>query len=138
MACWLLKTEPSTYSFADLQREKKTAWSGVTNALAQKHLRAAAVGDDLLVYHTGGEKAVVGRAKVTKSAYPDPADKAGKRVVIDIAAGPALPNPVPLGQIKDDPRLAAWPLVKIGRLSVVPTSPAEFAAVIELAGRGGR
>src|SRR5215468_7520934 len=84
MALWLFKEEPGTYSFAQLQKDGKTTWSGVTNALAQKHLRAVKKGDRIFFYHTGGEKAVVGVMEATADASPDPADAAGKRVVVSV------------------------------------------------------
>jgi predicted RNA-binding protein with PUA-like domain len=133
MAYWLLKTEPSDYSFADLQKEKRVVWSGVTNALALKHMRTMQKGDEVLIYHTGDEKAVVGLAKIAKGPYVPAGETNDKRVVVDVAAGKALPRPVGLAGIKADPRFKAWGLVKIGRLSVVPTSPEEFAAVQQIA-----
>jgi predicted RNA-binding protein with PUA-like domain len=131
---WLLKTEPSTYSFDDLVKEKAAVWDGISNAAALKHLREMKVGDDLLIYHTGDEKAVVGTAKVSKAAYPDPKEKDEKLVVIGIKAGKALPQPVTLAQIKSDKRFAGWDLVRMSRLSVVPTSDEQWAAVMALAG----
>ncbi len=134
MSHWLLKTEPSEYSFADLVREKRTVWSGISNAAALKNLRAVKKGDDLLIYHTGDEKAVVGLAQVAREAYPDPSDPDPKHVVIDIIAKKPLPAPVTLATIKADKRFAEWALVKIGRLSVVPTTAEQFAAILKLAG----
>src|SRR5436190_24052101 len=104
MAYWLVKTEPSAYSFADLVREKKTAWTGVKNAAAQINLRAMKAGDQVLVYHTGDEKAVVGLAKVARAAYADPTDKDGKRVAVDLAAGEGLSRPVTMPEIRKDAR----------------------------------
>src|SRR6478609_9183960 len=102
MAYWLLKTEPSDYSFDDLVRDGKSAWTGVKNALAQKHLRAMQPGDGLLIYHTGDIKAVVGTGKVLTGSYSDPTDKTGKLVAIDLAPGKSLHHPVSLAQIKAD------------------------------------
>ena len=133
MAYWLLKTEPGTYSFDDLVRDKKTTWNGVSNAAALKNMRAMAVGDELLIYHTGDEKQIVGTATVTKAAYPDPAENDDKRVVIDLRAGKPLAKPVTLARLKADPRFEGWDLLRIGRLSVVPTSSAQWAAVMDLA-----
>ncbi|HEY4328149.1 MAG TPA: EVE domain-containing protein [Phycisphaerae bacterium] len=132
MAYWLLKTEPSTYSFADLQKEKRTAWTGVKNAAAQKHMRSMKVGDTLLIYHTGDEKSVVGYGKVLKESYPDPTDKTGKMAAVDIAPGDPVKTPVTLAQIKADPKFKDWGLVRIGRLSVVPTPKEIFDAVARL------
>lgn len=125
MSYWLIKTEPSEYSFADLQRDKKTVWSGVSNALAKKHLKAMAKGDELLFYHTGKEKAVVGIARVIKADAKngDPA----------IAPEWQLARPVTLSEIKADKRFKEWGLVRIGRLSVVPTTAEQFAAILAMA-----
>ena len=133
MAYWLLKTEPSDYSFDDLMREGKSAWTGVKNALAQKHLRAMKAGDELLIYHTGEVKAVVGTGKVTREAYADPTDKTGKRVAIDLAPIKRLERPVPLAEIKADKTFEEWALVTIGRLSVVPTTKAQFERILRMA-----
>jgi predicted RNA-binding protein with PUA-like domain len=130
---WLLKTEPSDYSFADLWRDGRTTWSGVKNAAAQLHLRAMKAGDELLIYHTGDEKAVVGTAKVARAAFPDPTDPAGKRVAVEIEPVRPLPRPVPLAQIKAEPRFKGWDLLKIGRLSVVPTAVEVWERVLTLA-----
>lgn len=131
MAYWLLKTEPSTYSFADLVREKKTRWDGIRNPVALKHLREAAPGDRALVYHTGGEKAAVGEAELTSAAYDDPKDP--KLAVIDLRAGAPLAKPVTLAQLKAEPLFADSPLVKQGRLSFVPLTDAQWKRVQALA-----
>lgn len=133
MALWLFKVEPDCYSFADLTRDKKTDWDGVANAVAQKHLRAAAKGDRVLYYHTGDEKAVVGVAEVVAGPTPDPADEAGKRVLVTLKPVKALANPVTLAAIKADPAFAGWELVRLPRLSVMPVTPEQWARVEELA-----
>ncbi len=125
MAYWLIKTEPSDYSFAQLLREKRTKWSGVKNALARIHLKAMKTGDTVFVYHTGDEKAVVGLAKVAA------ADGVGGEPVI--AGVKALPRAVRLAEIKADKRFKDWGLVKIGRLSVVRTTPEQFQAIEQMA-----
>ena len=135
MAHWILKTEPSDYSFADLRRDKRTRWSGITNAQALIHLRQMATGDDVLIYHTGDEKALVGRATVVTPAYPDPEQADAKRVVVDIAAGEALPAPVSLAAIKADGTFAELGLVRNGRLSVVPVPPAMWSRLEVMARR---
>lgn len=122
MACWLVKTEPSDYSIEDLEREETAVWSGVKNAAAQLNLKAMKAGDLVLIYHTGKEKAVVGTGKVVRGAFADPTDKAGKMVAVEIGAGERFAKPVTLGEIKADGRFKEWGLVKIGRLSVVPTT----------------
>jgi predicted RNA-binding protein with PUA-like domain len=131
---WLLKTEPGTYSYDDLEREGRTVWDGVTNPVALKNLRAMKAGDTAFVYHTGGERAVVGRARVVKDAYPDPRAAAGRLVVVDLEAAGRLPRPVTLEEIKTLPVFADSPLVRQGRLSVVPLTAAQ-ARAIESGGR---
>lgn len=125
---WLLKTEPSTYSFEDLVREKAAVWDGVTNAQARLHLRSMKKGDRLVVYHTGNVKAAVGRATVASAPRPDPADPKG--TVVDVKAGKALPRPVTLAEIKAAKLFAGSPLVTIGRLSVVPLTPGQYAFLV--------
>jgi predicted RNA-binding protein with PUA-like domain len=134
MATWLLKTEPSTYSYQDLVRAGRAVWDGVTNPVALRNLRAAAAGDAALIYHTGDEKAVVGLAEVVKAAYPDPKAKDDKLVVVDLKPVGALPKPVTLAQLKAEKAFADSPLVRQGRLSVVPISDAQMALVRKLAG----
>lgn len=124
---WLLKTEPSTYSWDDLLREKAVTWDGVGNPVALTHLAAMRPGDDALIYHTGKEKAVVGLARVTRSAYPDPGASDPKRLVLDIEAVRPLSRAVPLAEIKADAVFASSPLVRQGRLSVVPLTDEQFA-----------
>jgi predicted RNA-binding protein with PUA-like domain len=124
---WLLKTEPSTYGWDDLVREKTATWDGVSNPVALRHIAAMKQGDDALIYHTGKEKAVVGLARVTKSAYPDPKAKDAKQIVVDIEAVRPLSRPVPLAEIKADALFAESPLVRQGRLSVVPLTDEQFA-----------
>lgn len=114
MAAWLLKTEPSTYSFDDLVREGRTRWDGITNPVALKQLRNAAVGDVLVIYHTGDEKSAIGLGEVVRAAYPDP--KNAKLVVLDVAAKRCLGRPVTLERIKAEPLFAESPLVRQGRL----------------------
>lgn len=134
MATWLVKTEPTTYSFADLQREKKTVWSGVSNNAALLHMRMIKKGDAILVYHTGDEKAVVALAKAVSDPYPDPKEKDPKLAVFDIAPVRALKKPVTLAQFKADKRFKDFLLVKISRLSVMPVPPEIEAALMKLAG----
>jgi len=121
---WLLKTEPSEYSFDDLVREKSTVWNGVSNAVAVKHLAAMKAGDRLVIYHTGGEKKTAGLATVAFAPRPDPKD--AKLTVVEITAGAAVASPVTLATIKANPLFAESPLVKIGRLSVVPLSELQY------------
>jgi predicted RNA-binding protein with PUA-like domain len=134
-ASWLLKTEPTAYSFAQLQRDKRTTWEGVKNPMALKNLRQVQKGDHLLIYHTGDEKAVVGVATALRSAYPDPTAKDPKIVVIDLAAVAPLPRPVALAEIKANPRLKEWELARLPRLSVMPVTAAQWAEIERMAGR---
>jgi predicted RNA-binding protein with PUA-like domain len=123
---WLLKTEPSTYSWDDLAREKTAVWDGVSNPVALRNLAAMKPGDDALIYHTGGEKAVVGLARVTKAAYPDPKAKDPKLLVVEIAPVRKLARPVTLADIKSDPLFKESALVRQGRLSVVALNAEQF------------
>jgi len=124
---WLLKTEPSTYSWDDLVRERTAVWDGVTNPVAVKNIAAMKPGDDALIYHTGDEKAVVGLARVTKAAYPDPKAKDSKLLVVELSSVRRLAHPVTLAEIKADPEFRESALVRQGRLSVVPVTAAQFA-----------
>src|SRR5580765_8075307 len=124
MAFWLLKTEPSTYSWADLSRDKQATWDGITNAAALKNIRTMKKGDLALIYHTGDERAAVGVAEIVSTQYPDPKEDNEKIVFVDVKAKAALPQPVSLDEIKADPTFAGFDLLRIGRLSVVPVPPA--------------
>src|SRR5688572_18314847 len=117
MAYWLLKTEPDCYSWADLARDKKATWDGVTNALALKHIRTMKKGDLALIYHTGGERQAVGIAQITSAPYPDPKEDDEKLAVVDLKPVKPLKNPVPLDVIKSDPAFTGWDLLRISRLS---------------------
>ena len=131
---WIVKTEPSTYSYDDLERQKTAVWDGVRNNLALKHLRQMKPGDRVLVYHTGDEKAIVGIAEVTSEPYPDPKQKDPKLAVVDLRAVERLPRPVPLAEIKKDRAFADLGLVRIGRLSVMPVSADQFKRILKLGG----
>jgi predicted RNA-binding protein with PUA-like domain len=133
MAAWLFKTEPSTFSYADLVEQKTARWDGVKNATALIHLRRVARGDTVVVYHTGNEKRAVGLAKVVRAPYPDPAAGDPRLVVVDLAADRLLPNPVPLAAFRADPLLAETDLVRITRLSIVPLTAAQLARIRTLA-----
>lgn len=134
MAHWLFKTEPSEYSYADLARDKRAVWEGVSNATALIHLRAVKRGDDVIVYHTGNEKSVVGLARVTRAAYPDPKLDDAKRVVVDLAPVRAFASSVPIAAFRADAVLRTTELVRNSRLSVMPLSDAHYARVLERAG----
>jgi predicted RNA-binding protein with PUA-like domain len=128
---WLFKTEPSSYSFGDLEADGRTVWDGVRNALARKHLAAVRSGDEVFVYHTGDEKAVIGVARAVSDARPDPAD--AKLLVVDLEPVRRLAKAVTLATVKANPELRSFPLVRLPRLSVMPVSPAERAALEKLA-----
>ena len=132
MAYWLFKEEPDHYSFADLQRDKRTVWSGVNNNLARQNLRKIQAGDRVFFYHTGDEKAVVGEMKVAKGPYRNPDGDDEKAVVVDVEAVRQLPHPVTLSQIKADSALAGWELARLPRLSIVPVTEAQWRRVEEL------
>jgi predicted RNA-binding protein with PUA-like domain len=133
MAYWLLKTEPETYGYDDLVREGTTAWTGVKNPQAQANLRAMKSGDRAVIYHSG-ERRAVSLAEVVRTAYDDPAPADGEPAVcVDVRAVAALPAPVPLEALKLEPAFAGSALLRQGRLSVVPLSPAEFQDLSHLA-----
>jgi len=125
---WLLKTEPSTYSIGDLEREGRTTWDGIKNALALIHLRSMSPGDGVLVYHSGKEKAVVGRGTVDSEPRTT-----GKLTEVDVRFGARLPVPVTLAKIKATPALGGLPLIRNTRLSVMPVTAEEWEAVNRLA-----
>jgi predicted RNA-binding protein with PUA-like domain len=133
MARWLFKSEPGCYSFDDLRRDGSTLWDGITNALARKHLRTVRPGDQILFYHTGDEKAVVGVMKATSGPQPDPNAEDEKSVAIEVKPVRALPHPVSLARIKAEPKLSSWDLVRMSRLSVVPVTEAQWQRVEYLA-----
>ena len=132
MAAWLLKTEPSTYSYSDLVREKRTRWDGIKNPVALRYLRQAAVGETTVIYHTGDEKSCVGLAKIVEAAYADPKNE--NLAVVDLEAAAPLSQPVTLATLKADPAFADSPLVRQGRLSFVPLTDAQFARILALGG----
>ena len=134
---WLFKEEPAHYSFDALVADKKTTWTGVKNALAQKHLHVVRKGDRIFYYHTGDEKAVIGIAKALGDAYPDPEDQTGKQAVVDVAPVARLTRPVTLAEIKADPSFKDFPLVRISRLSVMPVTDAEWKRIEALADQAG-
>jgi len=121
---YLLKTEPNEYSFADLQKDKKTVWDGVHNPVALRHLGAMKPGDKLIIYETGDNKSAVGTASVVTVKDPNP-----KNPQIEIAAGKPLGKPVSLAEIKANKIFTASPLVRMGRLSVVPLTPEQYKSL---------
>jgi predicted RNA-binding protein with PUA-like domain len=129
---WLVKSEPEAYSWETFVQDGRTAWTGVRNYAARLHLNGMRRGDRVLFYASGGPKAVIGTAEVTKPAFPDrTADEPGW-VAVELKAGPAFAQPVTLAQIKADPALAGVMLIRQGRLSVMPLAKAEFERIVKL------
>jgi predicted RNA-binding protein with PUA-like domain len=133
MAYWLLKSEPHVYSYADLERDKKTIWDGVNNNLALKHIRTMKPGDLALIYHTGDKRRAMGIAEVISEPYPDPSLNEEKRAVVDVKAVRPLSQPVTLRQIKADSAFEGFDLLRISRLSVVPVSEEHWQYILKMA-----
>ena len=138
MAYWLVKSEPSTYSWDQLVKEGRTFWSGVRNYQASNNLKAMKNGDRAFFYHSGEDKAVVGIAEIVKEYYPDPTDESGKFGMVDVRALKPLKHPVTLEAIKAEPRLKDMVLVNNSRLSVQPVSEAEWTLICKLGGLAER
>jgi predicted RNA-binding protein with PUA-like domain len=131
MRRWLFKEEPTCYSYEDLERDGRTVWDGVTNALACRHLRTVRTGDRVFCYHTGKEKAVVGEMRVVGEPYPDPRSDDPKAIVVEVEPVRRI-DPVTLARIRKDRLLAGSDLVRLPRLSVVPLSDEEWQRIEEL------
>jgi predicted RNA-binding protein with PUA-like domain len=136
-AHWLIKSEPSAYAFARLQADGRTEWTGVRNFEARNNLRAMAEGDLCLYYHSTEEKAVVGLARVSRSARPDPTAPGEDWASVEVEPVEPLASPVTLERIRADPALKDFPLVTRGRLSVAAVTPAQYARVLTLSRQGG-
>jgi predicted RNA-binding protein with PUA-like domain len=134
MAYWLVKSEPNTYAYADLERDGRTVWDGVRNNAAALHLKAMKVGDEVLYYHSQEGLAVVGVAKVAKEAFPDASDPSGRFVAVELVPERPLKGPVTLAAMKAEPKLAGMAMLRQGRLSVSPVSADEWATILEMAG----
>lgn len=134
MARWLVKSEPAKYAFADLQRDGTTVWDGVRNNAAALHLKAMKVGDEVLYYHSQEGLAVVGIARVTREAFPDATDPAGRFVAVELAPVRPLKQPVTLRAMKANPALADLAMIRQSRLSVSPVRDGEWAAILQMAG----
>ena len=132
---WLVKQEPSSYSWSDFVAERETSWTGVRNFTARNNLRKMRKADEVLFYHSGEEKAVVGIAKVMRAAYPDPTAKEDDWSTVDLAAVKPLARPVTLREIKGNSRLRGIPLIRQSRLSVMPLTEPEFREIVNMAGR---
>ena len=133
MAYWLMKSEPESYSWADLVRDSGTEWDGVRNNAARLHLKAMKAGDEAFLYHSMSDKAVVGIMRITREAQPDPKDP--DWVSVRVEPVNPLPRPVTLAEIKAEPRLSKMELIRQSRLSVAPVRPGEWLVVLELAGK---
>lgn len=132
MNYWLIKSEPEEYSYQCLEKDGKTMWDGVRNYAARNHIRQMKMGDLVLYYHSVKQKEVVGICKVVKEAYPDPTATKGDWSVVDVAPLKKLKRPVHLHEIKSTPELSEIPLVKIGRLSVMPIEQSAFMKILDL------
>ena len=129
---WLVKQEPSSYSWTDFVRDGKTAWTGVRNFTARNNLRAMRKGDLAFFYHSVTEKAVVGIAQVVREAYPDPTAKEGDWSAVDLAPDKALSKPVTLEEIKPNSKLKEMALLRLSRLSVQPVTKAQFDEIVRM------
>jgi predicted RNA-binding protein with PUA-like domain len=134
MAYWLLKSEPSAYSWDQLVKDKRTNWSGVRNFQAAANLKAMKKGDRAFFYHSGEGKEIVGVAEIVKEAYPDTTDKSGRFVMVDVVPVEPVKTPVSLAAIKATPALKTMPLVRLSRLSVSPVSAEEWRTIAKMAG----
>src|SRR4030095_12837307 len=127
---WMVKQEPETYSWSDFVTDGVTDWSGVRNYQARNNLREMTVGERVLFYHSGKDKAVVGLAEVVKSAYPDPTSDDQQWVAVDLKPGKQLNAPVPLAAIRYAKRLSQLPLIRQSQLSVMSLTKDEFDAIV--------
>jgi predicted RNA-binding protein with PUA-like domain len=132
---WLFKTEPSVYSYQQLEKDKKTMWDGVANNLALKNLKDIQKGDPILIYHTGDERQAVGVARAAGGAYPDPSKKNPKLLVVDIEAVKPLPKPVTLAEVKANKNLANFDLVRLSRLSIMKVTDEQWKILEGMAER---
>jgi predicted RNA-binding protein with PUA-like domain len=133
-AYFLVKSEPETYSFADLQRDGQTVWDGVRNFTARGHLKEMKLGDQVLFYHSGEGKEVVGIAEVSKESFPDASDETGRFLAVELKPVRPLKAPVTLAAMKAEPSLVDLKMIRQGRLSVSPVTPGEWKAILRMAG----
>lgn len=132
---WLVKGEPSAYSWSDLVKDGKTSWTGVRNFTARNNLRAMQEGDEVFFYHSVTEKAVVGIATITRTAYPDETAPEGDWSTVDLSPKTPLKRPVTLNEVKENPQLKEMALLRLSRLSVQPVSAAAFREIVRMAER---
>lgn len=131
---WLMKSEPTKYSYADLVRDMRTNWDGVRNNQAALYLKAMKVGEEAFIYHSQVDLAVVGVAKITREAFPDVTDPTARFVAVEIAPVRELKRPVPLAELKANPKLSGMAMFRQFRLSVSPVTDDEWAVILGLAG----
>jgi predicted RNA-binding protein with PUA-like domain len=129
---WLVKSEPSAYSWANLVADGKTAWTGVRNYTARNNLRAMRNGDAVFFYHSVAGKEIVGIAKIAREAYPDPTAKEGDWSAVDLAPEKSLPKPVTLDDIKRNSKLKEMALLRLSRLSVQPVTSTQFEEIVRM------
>jgi predicted RNA-binding protein with PUA-like domain len=134
MSFWLLKSEPDVYGWDDLVHEGETVWNGVRNNAARLHLRAMKEGDDALFYHSNIGKEAVGLCRISRAAYPDPTDESGQWVAVSVQPVRRLGRPVTLAEMKAEPALADFQLIRQSRLSVVPVTAEEWDTILTMAG----
>ena len=134
MAKWFVKSEPSVYSYADLERDGRTVWDGVRNNTAAIHLRTMKVGDEVFYYHSNEGLEIVAIAKVVREAFPDPSDPKGRYVAVELAPVRRLKKPVTLAQLKANPALANMAVLRLFRISVSPVTDEEWAEILRMAG----
>jgi predicted RNA-binding protein with PUA-like domain len=132
MSYWLFKSDPDVYGYSELERDKQTVWDGVSNPLALKHLRSCKKGDQVFIYHSGAEKAIVGIAEITREAYPDPKKKDEKLSVLEIKALKRVPRAITLSEIKAQKDFADFALVRMSRLSVMPVSEKQWQKILNM------
>lgn len=134
MAKWLFKSDPDTYGLSDLERDGKTTWDGVSNPVALKNLRSCKKGDQVFIYHSGADKAIVGIAEVLKDGYPDPKQKDPKLAVVDLKFVKRVKTPVTLAAVKQRKEFADFALVRLSRLSVMPVNDVQWKLLMGMAG----
>jgi len=135
MACWLVKEEPTHYSFDDLVRDRVTVWDGIRNALALRHLRSARKGDEALYYHTGKVKAAVGLARIASDPYPEPGAGDPRFAVVELEAWKPLASPATLASMRANAKLSGLDLLRISRLSFLPVAPEHWREILRMAGQ---
>lgn len=132
MTYWVFLADPADYGYDDLDKKGEDAWDGVKNVVAQRNLRACSLGDRIAIYHTAPDKAIIGIARVTGTARPDP--KAEERVVVDVASEKKLRKPLTLAELKADDVLSTMSFVKMPRVAVQPVTDVQWKRLLQLSG----